>query len=132
MACSSARFSRKRSLYSCSSSDAGADAASLAAGLGGAQVQQLAGVVPVVHGLRGVDALVALQSDQLAAGPAADDLGDLGLADPGFALQQQRPLQRQTPGRSTWPSRRRAGSRASCSAAATSAVGWAQTGHARG
>ena len=67
----------------------------LAAGLGGAQVQELAGVVPVVDGLAGVDALVALQADQLAAGPPAEHLGDLGLADAGLALEQQRSLQRQ-------------------------------------
>ena len=66
----------------------------LAAGLGGAQVEQLAAVVPVVDGLGGVDALVALQADQLAAGPRGEDLGDLGLADAGLALEQQRPAQR--------------------------------------
>ena len=95
MACSSARFSRNRSWYSCSSSAPVPQPAGLAAGLGGTQVQQLARVVPVVHGLGGVDALVALQADQLAAGPPADHLGDLGLADAGLALEQQRPLQRQ-------------------------------------
>ncbi len=72
----------------------GAHAGGLAGGLGGAQVEQLAGVVPVVDGLAGVDALVALQADQLAAGPAGEHLGHLGLADPGLALQQQRSLQR--------------------------------------
>ena len=41
--------------------------ADLAGGLGRAQVQQLAGVVPLVHGLRGVEALVALQAQQVAA-----------------------------------------------------------------
>ena len=71
----------------------GGPAGGLAAGLGGAQVEQLAGVVPVVHGLGGVDALVALQPDQLAAGPRRQHLGELGLADAGLALEQQRPLQ---------------------------------------
>ena len=66
----------------------------LAAGLGGPQVEQLAAVVPVVDGLGGVDALVALQADQLAAGPRRQHLGHLGLADAGLALQQQRPAQR--------------------------------------
>ena len=65
----------------------------LAADLGGAQVEQLAGVVPVVDGLGGVDALVALQADQLATGPRRQHLGDLGLADAGLALEEQRPLQ---------------------------------------
>ena len=95
MACSSARLSRKRSWYSCSSSSSVPRPARLAAGLGGAEVQQLTGVVPVVDGLRCVDALVALQPDELAAGPAAEHLGHLGLADAGLALEQQRPLQRQ-------------------------------------
>ena len=53
----------------------------------------LAAVVPVVDGLRHVDALVALQADELAAGPAAEHLGDLGLADARLALQQQRPAE---------------------------------------
>ena len=67
----------------------------LATGLGGPQVEQLAGVVPVVHGLRGVDALVALEPDQLAVRPRRQHLGDLGLADAGLALEQQRSLERQ-------------------------------------
>ena len=71
----------------------GAAAGGLARRLGGAQVEQLAGVVPVVHGLGGVDALVALQPDQLAAGPGREHLGELGLADAGLALEQQRPLE---------------------------------------
>ncbi len=66
-----------------------------AGGLGGPQVQELAGVVPLVDGLGDVDALVALEADQLAAGPAGQDLGHLGLADAGLALEQQRALQRQ-------------------------------------
>ena len=66
----------------------------LARRLGGAQVEELAAVVPVVDGLGGVDALVALQADQLAAGPAGEHLGQLGLADAGLALEQQRPPQR--------------------------------------
>ena len=92
---SSARLTRKRSWYSSASSASVAAPGGLAAGLGGPQVEQLAGVVPVVDGLGGVDALVALQADQLAAGPAAEHLGHLGLADAGLALEQQRPAQRQ-------------------------------------
>ena len=65
----------------------------LARGLGGAQVQQLAGVVPVVHGLRHVDALVALQADELTAGRGRQGLGQLGLADAGLALEEQRSVQ---------------------------------------
>ena len=61
--------------------------------LGGAQVEQLAGVVPLVHGLADVDALVALQADELAARPAGQHLGDLGLADTRLALEQERPAQ---------------------------------------
>ena len=68
--------------------------ADLARGLGRAQVQQLAGVVPLVHGLRDVEALVALQAQQLAPGPAGEHLGHLGLADSRFAFEQQRPVQR--------------------------------------
>ena len=62
--------------------------------LGGAEVQELAGVVPVVDGLRGVDALVALEADQRSPGPGAEHLGDLGLADTGLTFEQQRPSHR--------------------------------------
>ena len=62
--------------------------------LGGAEVEQLAGVVPVVDRLGDVDALVALEADQLAAGHAGERLGEFGLADAGLALEQQRPAQR--------------------------------------
>ncbi len=73
----------------------GRAAGGLAARLGRPQVQQLPRVVPVVHGLGGVDALVALEADQLAVRPRRQHLGDLGLADAGLALEQQRSLQRQ-------------------------------------
>jgi hypothetical protein len=61
--------------------------------LGGPDGDELAGVVPLVQGLAGVDPLVALEADQLAAEQARQDLGDLGLADPGLTLQQQRLVQ---------------------------------------
>ena len=56
-----------------------------AAGLGGlerADVEQLPGVVPVVEGVRDVDALVALEADQAGAEDVGHHLGELGLADP--------------------------------------------------
>ena len=59
----------------------------------GPDVQHLAGVVPLVQRLVGVDALVALQPDQLAAEDGGEHLGDLGLAHPDLALEQDRPLQ---------------------------------------
>jgi hypothetical protein len=52
--------------------------------------QQLAGVVPLVERLVGVDALVALQPDELPPEHGGQHPGDLGLADAGLALQQQR------------------------------------------
>jgi hypothetical protein len=61
--------------------------------LGGADLEQLARVVPVVQRARDVDALVALQPDQARAGRLGERLGGLGLADPGLALQQQRLLE---------------------------------------
>jgi hypothetical protein len=64
-------------------------------GLDRPEVEELAGVVPLVDGLGGVDALVALEAEELAARPAGEDLGDFGLADAGLALQQQRPAQAQ-------------------------------------
>ena len=61
--------------------------AGLAAGL---DPQQLLAVVPLVHRLRLVEALVALQPHQLAAGGARERLRQLGLADPRRALDQDR------------------------------------------
>ena len=60
-----------------------------AGGLRRAEVQKLAGVVPLVHRLGHVDAFVALEADQLGAGPGGQGLGRLGLAHAGLALQQQ-------------------------------------------
>ena len=61
--------------------------------LGGADVQQLAGVVPLVDGLVDVYALVALQPYEGGVEHPAEDLGDLCLADPGLALQKERLLE---------------------------------------
>jgi hypothetical protein len=63
--------------------------------LRGADVQQLAGVVPLVDGVRDVEPLVALQADHAGARGARQRLGQLGLPDPRLALQQQRLLDRQ-------------------------------------
>ncbi len=60
-----------------------------------ADLDHLARVVPLVGRLGDVQALVALQPDQLAAESGGDHLGQLGLADPRFALEKQRPLHRQ-------------------------------------
>ena len=46
-------------------------------------------VIPLVGRLRDVQALVALQADQLAAERLRHHLGDLGLAGAGFALEEQ-------------------------------------------
>ena len=56
-------------------------------------MEKLAGVVPLVDGLGDVDALVALQAQQLPAGPGRQHLGHLGLAHAGLALEQQRAVQ---------------------------------------
>ena len=65
------------------------------AGLDGAQVQDLAREVPVVERLRGVEALVALQPDELRAGRLGERAGERGLADAGVALEEQRAAQSQ-------------------------------------
>ena len=64
--------------------------AGLAAGL---DPQQLLAVVPLVERLGLVEPLVALQADQLAAAGAGERLGQLGLADPRRALDQDRLVQ---------------------------------------
>ena len=54
------------------------------------QPQQLLAVVPLVERAGLVDPLVALQPDQPGAGRRRHRLGQLGLADPGRPLDQQR------------------------------------------
>ena len=71
----------------------GVELAGVTGRLGGSQVQELTGVVPLVDGLGDVDAVVALEPDELASGPRGERLGDLGLADARLAFEQQRPLQ---------------------------------------
>ena len=58
--------------------------------LGQPDAQQLPRVVPLVQRLAGVDALVALQSHERRVEHRGQRLGRLGLADPRFALEQQR------------------------------------------
>ena len=74
-----------------------------------ARVQELARVVPLVQRLRRVDALVALQPDQLRAEDAGERLPDLRLADAGLALEQERPPHRDARGRSRSRGRGREG-----------------------
>src|SRR5260370_2563465 len=66
-----------------------------------ADVEQLPRVVPLIHGVREVDARVALQAGEARGEHLGHDLGGLGLADTGFALDEQRllELQRQEDGR---------------------------------
>ena len=73
--------------------------ARLGARLGGADRQQLALVVPVVDRVVEVDALVALQADQPRARRRGERARDLGLADAGLALEQQRLLEGRRRGR---------------------------------
>ena len=63
-----------------------------AAGLGQADGQQLAAVVPFIRRLRQVEAFVALQAHQTPAGGAGLGQRQRGLADAGVAFQQQRAL----------------------------------------
>ena len=58
--------------------------------LGESDREQLARIVPFVERVALVDPLVALQANQPASSTAASALADLGLADPGLALEQQR------------------------------------------
>ncbi len=52
----------------------------------GAYLEHLTGVVPLIERLVGVDALVALEADELAAEDVCEHLGDFGLADAYLAL----------------------------------------------
>ena len=55
--------------------------------------EQLALVVPLVERRLLVEALVALQADELGAVHRGERLGHLGLADAGLAFEQQRTLE---------------------------------------
>ena len=61
--------------------------------LRGANAQELAQVVPLVHGVGDVQALVALEPDQAGAERAGEGLAGLGLANPCLTLEQDRLLQ---------------------------------------
>ena len=62
----------------------------LAARLEQPDLEHLARVVPLVDGRVDVEPLVALEPDQAGAERCGQDLRQLGLADPGLALEQQR------------------------------------------
>jgi len=64
-----------------------------AAALGGAHVQKLRGVVPLVQRLALLEAVVALQPDQAARQHARERLRKRRLADARLAFEQQRALQ---------------------------------------
>jgi hypothetical protein len=64
--------------------------ARLAARLEQPDLEHLARVVPLVHGGVDVEALVALQADQLRVEAGRKDLRQFGLSDPGLALEEQR------------------------------------------
>ena len=57
--------------------------------LGQADGQELAGVVPLVEGFGGADALVALEPDEGAAQNGGHGLGGSGLAHPGLTLEEE-------------------------------------------
>jgi hypothetical protein len=58
-------------------------------------LEDLPRVVPLVDGVADVEALVALQADQLGVERGREDFRHFGLADPGLAFEEQRPLQAQ-------------------------------------
>ena len=55
----------------------------------------LRAVIPLVDGGRNIEPLVALQADQPPPERGREHLGDLGLADAGLALDEQRPAHAQ-------------------------------------
>src|SRR2546428_2076998 len=58
-------------------------------------MQKLARIIPLVDGMSEVDALVALQPDEARSQDVRHHLRRLGLADSGFALDEQRLLEPQ-------------------------------------
>ena len=63
--------------------------------LRGADVEELARVVPLVDGVRDVEALVALEPDQPGAERRRERLRGLGLPDTRLAFEQERLLERE-------------------------------------
>ncbi len=55
-----------------------------------ADVQQLAGIVPLVQRGRCVEPFVTLQADEIGPQQTGEHLGDLGLPHPGVPFHQQR------------------------------------------
>src|SRR3954469_57561 len=58
-----------------------------------ADVEELARVVPLVQGAGGIEALVALEPDEVGGEDRREGLGDLRLADPGRPLDEEGLLQ---------------------------------------
>ena len=73
--------------------EAGAEEISLGVGRIGlaerADVQHLAGVIPLVERVVDVDALVALEADEITPQHGGEGLGELGLTDTHLALEEQ-------------------------------------------
>jgi hypothetical protein len=61
-----------------------------AAEFGGPQMEQLSGEVPLVDRLADVDSLVALETNQLPAGPSGQGVRHLGLPAAGLTFQEER------------------------------------------
>src|SRR6185436_16422794 len=66
-----------------------------ARGLREADLDHLPRIVPLVHGVGGVESLVTLQAHERAAEPGRERLRHLGLAHARLALEEQRPLELQ-------------------------------------
>ena len=69
--------------------------APLPSGFDEANSEHLAGVVPLIDCLAGVEPLVALQPDQVRVEHRSEHLGHLGLAHPGLAFEKEGPTQLQ-------------------------------------
>ena len=57
------------------------------------QLEQLPGVVPLVQGVTDVESLVTLEANQIGAERGGRSRRQRGLANPGFALEKERPPQ---------------------------------------
>lgn len=63
-------------------------AIAVAGGLGEADLDHLRRVIPLIDGPRRIKPLMALEPDQLASQRRGQRMSDLGLADPGLALEK--------------------------------------------
>ena len=58
-----------------------------ASNFGGAKMEKLPGVIPLIKRLRRIDAFVALKSNEFATSPRSEHLGKFGFPNAGISFE---------------------------------------------